>query len=73
MNGAICGPAMQEIHRATYGEPRWCFHCRNRRDHVRIVLATTEPSYYDPISQVRCATCGRVDADLFPGRYREWQ
>ena len=73
MSGAICGPAMAEVHRRPHGEPRWCFHCRTRRDHVYVVLATVEPSYYDPTPQIQCGTCGRVDADLFPGRCREWQ
>jgi hypothetical protein len=71
--GVVCvaGP-MRELSRKPHGETRWCFRCRARRDFELVISAEVEPSYYGPSADVRCATCGGADADLFPGRYREW-
>ena len=67
----ICRTEMRETVRDPDGE-RWCFRCRARRGFFYVVMTTVEPSYYDPSPSIRCGTCGGTDADLFPGRNREW-
>jgi len=69
----ICyGPPMRESYRESQGE-KWCFVCRKRRDFHFIIWVPTEPSYYGPNYAVRCDVCKKSDADLFPGREREWE
>ncbi|MGO1522867.1 MAG: hypothetical protein ACTHV8_04165 [Nesterenkonia sp.] len=70
----ICrGPAMEAIRDDPHGDPRWCFACRKVNDFRFIVMASIEPSYYDPEPKVVCAECATTDGDLFPGRIREWE
>ena len=72
MTGALCGPESHVVSRRSKGDPRWCFRCRKVREFERVVIATVEPSYYEPVPQIRCVSCGLRDGDLFPGRFREW-
>ena len=59
-------------HNESEGE-RWCFHCRIRCEFRFIVRTPTDPmSYYGPSPSIECSACKRSDADLFPGRQREW-
>ena len=72
MSVIICrGPALEEVSRRDLGA-RWCFSCRKRQNFVYVVIAPTEPSYYDPLPSIRCSGCNRADADLGFGRCREW-
>lgn len=61
-----------EVFRRSVGE-RWCFQCRKRRQFVHVRSAPVEMSYYGPIDQIECVSCGLVDGDLFPGHTREWE
>jgi hypothetical protein len=74
--GAICGERLVETYRRPDGEPRWCFRCRSKQQFDYVVRMPVEdpgnPSYYGPTPDIRCATCGLVDGDIFPGREREW-
>lgn len=54
-----------------HGDPRWCFRCRKRVPFRFIVRGEIEPSYYEPVPDVRCEA-GHSDGDMFPGRFREW-
>jgi hypothetical protein len=66
----ICRTPMKEILR----EPdrvRWCFRCRAHLPHDFVVLATVEPSYYDPTPRYDCSRCGE-DHTLGFGMEREW-
>lgn len=70
----ICrGPAMEEVVNRPDGEVRWCFVCRKRREFRYIVMAPTEPDWYGPHADVKCAHCRTSDGDLFPGRERVWE
>lgn len=62
---------MEEVTREPYREA-WCFHERKRTQHIAVLTQTVEPSYYDPSWNVECDSCGRLDADVFPGGSREW-
>jgi hypothetical protein len=68
----ICREELEEIVRRTDGKPRWCFHCRTRREFLYVVQAPVGLSYYGPTPHVECATCGTYDGDCFPGTEREW-
>lgn len=70
--GVLCYERMEEISRAPCGETRWCFHCRKRRDFVRVVTAPVGMSYYGPTVSVRCTVCNTDDGDCFPGWSRTW-
>jgi hypothetical protein len=62
----VCrGPEMAEVKRQVW-EVRWCFRCRKRLRQLAVLLAPTEPSYYDAQWSVRCAGCGE-DHVRFPG------
>jgi hypothetical protein len=68
----ICrGSAHREVKRKSEGV-KWCFVCRERREFFFIMTAPIEPDWYGPHFYVKCETCGVDDADLFPGREREW-
>jgi len=67
------GPEMVEVVNRRDGKTRWCFVCRKRREFRYIVMAPTEPSYYGPHADIKCAHCKTSDGDLFPGREREWE
>lgn len=68
----LCVPT-EIAHDEPDGE-RWCFRCRERREFRYIVRTPIDPmSYYGPLPSVRCSTCDGSDADLFPGRNREWE
>lgn len=70
--GHVCVETEREIKRTPDGE-RWCFHCRHRRAFEYVVSAPTDPmSYYGPSQAIYCTVCNGYDADLFPGRSREW-
>lgn len=59
-------------HNESEGE-RWCFNCRARHEFQFIILTPTDPmSCYGPTPLIRCSNCQQADADLFPGRFREW-
>jgi hypothetical protein len=66
------GPELEEVVRRPDGEERWCFKCRAKRRFEYVVLAPIEMSHYGPTPMIECATCHLTDADLFPGRQREW-
>jgi hypothetical protein len=70
--GFFCGDEMREVRRERDGGERWCFVERKRRAFDLVVTAPVGPSYYGPNPSIRCASCGTTDADLFPGRVREW-
>jgi hypothetical protein len=76
MGSAICGDRMEETFRRPDGE-RWCFRCKSRRPFDYVVNSPVEdrenPSWYGPSPSIQCSTCGLVDGDMFPGRYREWE
>lgn len=67
----VCGTRMAESDRLPEREA-WCFRCRKRRQFVRVVMVPNGMSYYGPTVDIRCGSCGLIDGDLFPGRYREW-
>lgn len=71
MNLHICRTPLETIADEPNGEPRWCFRCRKQVAFRYIVRATSEPSYYEPVPEIRCEH-GHPDGDLFPGRSREW-
>ena len=71
-NAIVCREELEEIKRELLGE-RWCFQERKRRDFFYVLTAPVGLSYYGPTLDVRCGTCGRMDADLFPGYSREWE
>jgi hypothetical protein len=60
-----CGTCGRRITRPDPVRGRW-------RHDDRVVTAPVGPSYYGPNPSIRCASCGTTDADLFPGRVREW-
>lgn len=47
-------------------EVRWCFRCRKRLRHERVVLEDPFPSYYEPLLVLACEGCGG-DYTTFPG------
>lgn len=59
------GPAMREARRQVW-KVRWCFRCRRRLRQLAVLMVPTEPSYYEPHWEVRCAGCGE-DHVRFPG------
>ena len=72
---ALCGPRDYRLVRLETERVAWCFHERKRRAHLYECLS---PSHIDdmmwgPIVRVRCASCRRTDADMFPGTWREWE
>lgn len=68
----VCRPRAWEVFsRESLGE-RWCFRCRKRRDFELTVEGEPMPTWYAPMPMVKCKTCGLLDGDLFPGRFREW-
>lgn len=69
----VCREEMKEVRRETDREPRWCFVERKVTRHEIVVKMPVGRSYYGPSPSVRCASCGTADADLFPGRVREWE
>lgn len=71
MGATVCSERLIETHRESVGE-RWCFYCRKRRDFDHVVKSPVEMSYYGPTPSIRCSSCDKPDADLFPGREREW-
>ena len=71
-NVIVChGSPHREVVRKSEGI-KWCFCCRKRREFFYVVTEPIEPDYYGPTVGVECGTCKTVDADLFPGRFREW-
>lgn len=46
---------------------KFCFRCRSRTRHKRMMLYDTQPSYYDPIIRWECDRCG-MDYTKFPGK-----
>jgi hypothetical protein len=69
----ICREEMREVRRERDGDERWCFVERKRRTFNLVITAPVGLSYYGPNPSIRCASCGTSDADLFPGRIREWE
>jgi hypothetical protein len=68
----VCyGPEMVEDARVSMGD-RWCFVCRKRLPFTAITYRPSEPSYYGPVSAMKCDGCGTRDGDVFPGHSREW-
>lgn len=67
----ICGTRMREVSRALEREA-WCFGCRKRTQHERVISVPDGISYYGPSVWIECGSCHLTDGDLFPGRYREW-
>lgn len=63
---------MRETHRTPNPEPRWCFRERKLTTHAVVARATVEPSCYGPTLTIECDSCRQPDADLFPGRARDW-
>lgn len=47
----------------------WCFACRKRLLHTRMMFEPKQPSYYGPNFWWECPSCGEENV-LFPGR--EW-
>jgi transposase-like protein len=45
----------------------WCFKCRKRLLHTRMMFLPTAPSYYGPTFWWQCPSCGEEHV-LFPGR-----
>ena len=70
-NAIICREEMKPLARESL-DFRWCFVCRKRREFFYCIDTPVGPSYYGPNHYIKCGTCGRLDADCFPGRYREW-
>lgn len=66
------GPEMERIKDEPDGE-RWCFRCRTVREFRFTVDSPIVVSYFGHNPAIRCGTCGLDDADLFPGREREWE
>lgn len=66
----VCRTPMREVHRAPDKE-RWCFKCRKHFPHDRVVLATAEPSYYEPTVRFDCPQC-HEDHTVGFGMVREW-
>lgn len=67
----VCRTPMKELRR----EPdriRWCFNCRKHLMHDFVIIATVEPSYYDPIARYDCPQCHQ-DRTCFPGYERVWE
>ena len=69
---SVCGTRMKELSRKSDGT-HWCFVCRKHSEFEFIVKVPDGFSYYGPSCMVECANCKTVDADLFPGRAREWE
>jgi len=70
--GWLCRSApMIEVDR-TFHRQSWCFYCRHTTHHSMVLRNTIEPNYWGPSISIRCDECNNVDADLFPGRAREW-
>lgn len=61
----ICTSTMREVKREPAGI-KWCFKCRKHLPHDWIVLATVEPSYYEPNCRYDCPQCHEEHV-LFPG------
>lgn len=71
----LCGPRSMRLVTMVTERVAWCFYERKRRAHLFEVHAPTdiEDMMWGPTAQVRCASCGKVDADCFPGTWREWE
>lgn len=69
----VCGPRnVIEVSRKTEHESKWCFVCRKRVSHVRVVmLDDIEEDWYGPWAVIECEN-GHQDGDLFPGWERTW-
>lgn len=70
----LCGPRDYRLVTLEVDNVGWCFYERKRRAHLFEVLSPTdiEDMWWGPIVRVRCASCGKTDADCFPGTHREW-
>lgn len=71
--GFICHEEMREVSRERDGDKRWCFVERKRTAFDLVITTPVGPSWYGPNPSIECASCGTSDADLFPGRVREWE
>lgn len=60
----ICRTPMECIREEDAGV-RWCFGCRAHLPHTDRLMATIEPSYYDPHWARSCNRCGH-DRTAFP-------
>lgn len=69
---------MNEVHRATDGEARWCFTCRTKRTFEHVVdvpvcvTGNEAGCWYGPSHSIECSVCHTTDGDYFPGTEREW-
>ena len=73
MHVTVCRPSAWEIITDEPDGERWCFVCRKQREFRFIVGHDPGPEdWYGPSLSVKCGTCKTSDADLFPGRSREW-
>lgn len=70
MSVHVCHTPMEEILRQP-DRVRWCFRCRAHLPHDFVLLATVEPSYYEPTPMYACSGCGQ-DHTVGFGRHREW-
>lgn len=60
------GPQMREHHREPNAEHRWCFKCRKKLPHEKILMVPVGPGYHGPHWRVECSGCGE-DHTRFPG------
>lgn len=68
-NLVLCRPG--RMRRKVIGKTRrlWCFKCRKRLVHDKVMLTEIKPSYYEPIFELECRGCGENQTD-FPGTER---
>jgi hypothetical protein len=61
----VCRSDMVEHSREPIGD-LWCFACRRRTPHDRVVMVERELGYYGPTVTRECSRCHK-DRTLFPG------
>ena len=71
----VCRPTLKRTPRGYERKARWCFKCRKRARHLKVIyteiLRYTDDGelingYYDPLWQLECPTCHEENW-LFPG------
>ena len=50
----------------------WCFHCHRETHHFQVLNSTAVATHWGPKIAVECGECGIFDADVFPGRERNY-
>jgi hypothetical protein len=71
---AVCGTTrVIEVRRSVEFEAKWCFVCRRRVRHDRVIRRDDVPEdWYGPWPAIECEN-GHTNGDCFPGCERTWE